>query len=251
MTFPIALVMSAHALVDDDAPLGDAPPPPEMTEDTAGDDVVDDPSVTGPPAPGGLDAVVDEGAAEPLVPALDAPAQPSAAGPSTAPQPWLWRFWSPGVHVGALIAPVPTVGVTLGAGVGGPWWSLRVEASIDGAEFEDLDILALPVSLAVAPCAHVPMPHDDEGSAWGFVGCATGTAGVVFVGGEYTGIGPYVGAGGRFGIEERGDDGGAWRATVQVEAPVVGYQLHAADGTAFTSPVVNFVVGVAADLPGG
>jgi hypothetical protein len=251
---PVVFVLAADG---PSSPLGDAPPPPEATEatkDTAPDEpAADEPAATDSPAEAAGDgepaADSEAPASSSLVPALDDAG--AAAAPSTetatAPAPRLRGFWSGGFHVGALLAPAPTVGLTLGAGVGGSWWSLRVEGSADIANVEEPALTTTPLAVAVAPCAHFRF----AGGEAGVIACPTGTAALVPVGGRFTGLGPYVGVGGRIGLEERGDDGGAWRVFLQGESPVVGFRLHADDGEVFTSPSLNVVVGAAVDIPAG
>jgi hypothetical protein len=246
------------ALAQDEAPPGDAPPPPEAldaAEDTPADTV----------GPGTPEAETETGTepeteppaeadAAPLVPALDASLPASTEGSTSTPamsSPSWWRgFWSGALHVSGSIAPVPTLGLTAGAGVGGRWWSMRAEGSIGNGADEDQTVSALPLAVAVVPCIHLGTGGGTY-ETWGLVACATGTAALVPVGGRFDGLGPYVGAGGRAGVETRATDGGALRAFVQLEAPVVGFRLHADDGEVFTSPPVNVVLGVAADVPGG
>jgi hypothetical protein len=242
---PFVLALSALALVDDEAPRGDVPPPPEATEDSAppepavdGDDASASDGVAPEPAPPPPSPPAT--AKKPRAPAVDV----DDKGPASS-TPWVHGFWTGGVHIGALLAPLPTVGLTLGAGVGGPWWSVRVEGSADIADFEELAVTTTPVGIAAAPCLHVHFPDDDGGVS----ACATGTAALVPVSGRFEGVGPYVGAGGRIGLEGRdAHDGGAARLFLQAEAPIVGFRLRG-DGEVFTSPYANFVLGLAFDIP--
>ncbi len=187
------------------------------------------------------------------------PVEPPPVEPPPDTEPSTWDFLPEGATMlgGAssswvfFLAPGAELGP--GASLAARWGNAELRAEVAGRGGWSSDIVSAHGTLAatVLPCLHVPFFDVTDDAPVGLHACATGTTALVAAAGGYLGLSPYVGAGGRLGVEWVQRDLAALRFWGQVEAALfrpIYVDLTGGPLVDLAAPA-NVAIGVTFEIP--